>query len=222
MEKPREQDEHDEIANQNMIAGPGTGSSIRQFVYNKDFVIIVGDNGSGKTTLVRNVVTGVPKQQVYILNASGQRWDFPKRNITHPLLYTKEWFNSYIVKFLATHSNCTLVLDDADNFDIKKNQYLRSLIINARHVSVGVVLSIRQVQDLDKLIYKQAKCYIARQAVRWDMQYVAKFMPEELAYELKDLPPYTFLNYYQKTSEARLFKVDASYARRWDSYTTRT
>lgn len=195
--------------------------SLRDFVYNKDFVIVVGDNGSGKTTVVRYLVEGVPKDKVYVLNASGQKWDFAKKNVQNPLMYSNEFFNKYCVNFLAKHSNCTLILDDADNFNIKHNDYLKSLVINARHASIGVILSVRQVQDIDKIIYKQAKSYISYQSVDYDTVYLSKMMPRTIAEYTKTLNEYEFLNFcYEGVKPVyRKFKVPEQFASKWHNYT---
>ena len=190
--------------------------TLRNFLYNKSFAVVIGDNDSGKTTLVRYLVNGVPKNKVFILNSSGQKWDYPKKNIFRPKMYSTEWFNQFIVWFAGCHSNCTLILDDADSFKVKDNAYLNTVIQLARHSNIGIILSLRMMQDVDRVLYKQAKLYVGTQYVSYDVIYLSRTIGQ-VAEKVATLPKFVFFNWYRH--ESRLFKVPTDFAMRWKAFT---
>ncbi|MGI0060156.1 MAG: ATP-binding protein [Nitrosotalea sp.] len=167
------------------------------FKYNQDFLSVVGDNDSGKTTLIqRFILANVPPEKVFVLNSSNEEsWYkyFPKQNITSPFMFTTSWFEQYILKTVAEHSGSVLVWDDVDNYNVKKSEILKSVVINARHLGLGIVIATRSLQELPILMYRQSKyAFFATQRSMYDRNYIATMIGLENARKLANLDKHVF------------------------------
>jgi GTPase SAR1 family protein len=165
--------------------------------YDKDFVCVVGDNGSGKTTLIQKfLLSKVPRSKIYVLNSSRQknwyRW-LPQDHITTPIMFTKKWFEVFLLEFASKHQGCVLVLDDMDNYKSKESDVLESVVINARHLGIGLIMSVRRLPSIPIEIYQMARyTFIARQLVNYNIYYIANLIPEQYVWQLKALPKFAF------------------------------
>lgn len=184
---------------------------IYNFDYQKDFIICVGDNGSGKTSLTQKFwLRNVPKDKVFVLNSSRETtWAqyCEQANIIKPYMFTKKWFEEFLVRFVTEHSNCLLVLDDIDNYNVKESNVLKSVVINARHMNIGIIATSRNMQALPIIFYRQAKysCF-GRQVSKYDRIYIGYYM-DELASQLEYLQEYSFLIYDGKSRQYNIVKL---------------
>lgn len=167
------------------------------FKWNRDFIIVVGDNGSGKTTLMQRLfVERTPMEKRFVLNSSRQsNWNdyvLEKHNYK-PMEFTRKWFDKWLAAFVATHNNCLLVIDDYDNFNAKDSEVLKSVIINARHMNIGIILATRNLQSIPMILYQQAKySFFGNQLVQYNRIYAGYFMGS-YATQLNGIPKYSFL-----------------------------
>lgn len=163
----------------------------------KDFIIIVGDNGSGKTTFCKMLISKCDNSNTIVLNSSRESvWDNlinPKNNIK-PELFTKKFFEKALLKIAAlTNDKALVILDDIDNYGIKKSEVLKSVVINARHLNLGLILMSRSLQDIPITLYKQAKyVFLGTQSTDYSIYYIATLIGMENAKKLKAIPKFTF------------------------------
>lgn len=179
----------------------------------KDFIVIVGDNDSGKTTMMQKfILANMKKDKIIILNSSRQKdWadyiPIPK-NIIKPAMFTKKWFEMFLLDMVSSKKDHLLVLDDVDNYGVKKSEVFKSVVINARHLNMGMVVAVRSLQELPILFYKQARyIFISRQLVFYDRQYIAFTIGRKNADKLENLEKYAFGVFDRKTNEFEIIKL---------------
>ena len=165
----------------------------------KDIVNVVGNNGSGKTTLVETLfVKNTPLDNIYVLNSSGEdswkRCGIPKENIVVPEMFSREYFESVLLMFAGKETKGSLlILDDVDNYGPKGSMIFKSVVINARHLNLGVIVTTRDLQSLPINFYQQAHyTFFARQPSDYSLRYIATLIPPEHTYNLKNLDKYVF------------------------------
>ncbi len=183
-----------------------------KIISNRDFICVIGDNGSGKTTLVEKLILSkVPRDKVYVLNSSLEdSWNkyVAPKNITKPIIYTQQYFEKFLLDFTANHIDCTLVLDDIDNYEIKKSWVLKSIVTNARHLNIGIILTSRNLQDIPKVLYRQSKyIFVSRQVSMYDRQYIATIIGLEKSYTLANLGEHVFGMYDGVTKNMEYIKL---------------
>jgi energy-coupling factor transporter ATP-binding protein EcfA2 len=183
--------------------------------YNKDWTCVCGANGSGKTTLMRYLLKSVPKDKLYVLSGGFEDdWALSanKKNIIKPQSYDTDWFNRWLLEFAQETSNCTLVLDDADNFQLKDNVYLQTIYINSRRTNLGGFLSVRRLSSIPIAIYNGSKyCIFARQNSDRNIWYIAEMCGMDIAKKLKTLKQYDFLVYKPSTGEYWIIRAPETF-----------
>lgn len=183
--------------------------------YNKDFLIFVGTNESGKTTLSKYFVDAMPPKDVYIINSGGaKQWyntRVPKNHIIQPPMYTEDVLNSILLKWVSNPKipNAHIVIDDADNFNLKSSDIMRSIFINARRLNVGESLLVRRLSWIPIEIYDKAKyVFFARQNVNYSIYYISELMDRSIAEKLRTLDMHVFLVYEPSTGNWGKIKLD--------------
>ncbi len=182
----------------------------------KDYIMVSGINGSGKTLLIANFwLNKVDKKNVYVLNSSREntwsRIGIPEENIIKPIRFDKKWFDLFLLEFVSSHTNCLLVLDDCDNFSFRESEILKSVIINARHMGIGIILSTRSLQSIPRVLYNQAKyCCFSVQRVKYDIIYLG-YTIGEVAYLLNNLGKYEFMIYDMNNKQYSVVKLALNY-----------
>jgi len=189
------------------------GDSIKiNIIYNKDFISVCGDNGSGKTTLVEKLIlSNIPPEKIFVLNSSneGSWYQYvPKNNVITPIMFTKEFFERFLLEFVSRHSDCMLVLDDIDNYNIKRSEVLKSVVINARHLNIGIVITTRSLQDLPIILYRQSKyAFLSRQISQYDRIYISTMVGLENSRKLGNLDKYVFGVYSRDFTDMQFIKL---------------
>jgi hypothetical protein len=180
----------------------------------KDFVTVVGGNGSGKTVLIQRYLLANVKDKntIYIINSSNESSWYnyaPEKNILKPLIYDLKWLETNLLRIISTApGRVLLVVDDIDNWDIKASTILKSVVVNARHANVGLIVSTRQLSFIPKVLYAQSKyIFVANQQSDWDCYYLATIIGYARAETLKQLGDYEFARWGQKEKKLDYIKV---------------
>ncbi len=185
--------------------------------YNKDFLIFVGTNESGKTTLSKYFVDKMPPKDVYVINSGGaKQWyntHIPRDHIIEPPMYTEDVLNEILLKWVSNPKiqNAHVVIDDADNFNLKTSDIMRSIFINARRLNVGESLLVRRLSWVPIEIYDKAKyVFFARQNVNYSIYYISQLMDRSIAEKLRTLEPFVFLVYEPSNGNWGKIKLNLS------------
>jgi GTPase SAR1 family protein len=167
-------------------------------IWNHDYVVCVGSNGSGKTTLIqRYVLPNVPHDKIHVLNSSREStWAtfLPKEQITKPIMFDVKTLEEFLLKFVSENPNSFLVLDDIDNYEPRNSIVFKSVIVNARHLNIGMCITSRFLQEIPRNVYSQARLiFVGRVESDFDVRYLATIIPPRAAYLTKNLEKYQFM-----------------------------
>jgi GTPase SAR1 family protein len=167
-------------------------------IYNKDYVVVIGTNGSGKTTLVqRYVLPNIPHDKIHVLNSSREStWStfLPKEQISKPVFFDVKTLENFLLGYVSENPNSHLVLDDVDNYDPRNSIVFKSVIINARHMNIGMTITSRFLQEIPRNVYSQARLiFVGRVESDFDVRYLATIIPPRAAYLTKNLEKYQFM-----------------------------
>ena len=178
----------------------------------KDFVCICGSNGSGKTVMVENLfVKRVEKQNIFVINSGYESsWEsfVPKNHILVPLVHELDWLEQSILKIASLPGPKLLIIDDVDNFQIKKSQKFMSVVINARRAGMGIILITRMLSSIPIYLYQQSKySFFARQNSDYSIYYIARLIGIENSTKLKNLELYSFMIWDLQNSTADIVKL---------------
>ncbi len=180
----------------------------------KDIVVIIGDNDSGKTSIIQWLfLKRIDNKNTYVINSSHEAsWKtiVPEQNIFSPSIFNIKWLQKVLLLIASSNSKqITIVIDDIDNFNVKEDKIFKSLIINLRHLNVGLIISSRTMSDLPKNLYKQARYSLfGYQSSDYDMYYIATIIGYDTAKTLKLLPDYVFLKWDRKKRSADKVMLD--------------
>lgn len=116
----------------------------------------------------------------------------------------------FVSSMMLEEEGGTLVLDEADAFEMSKDSAFNYLIRYGRNFGVHVLTGCRRPAELNRNITAGANCiYIFQTQEPRDIEYFAKtLIGKEQAERLKNLPPHhgLFINYDTKT--IGMFKTD--------------
>jgi ABC-type lipopolysaccharide export system ATPase subunit len=174
--------------------------------WNKDYVVVIGSNGSGKTTLIqRLILPNIPKDRIFVLNSSREStWynHIPKENIYKPVMFDVRTLESFLLGYVSNNPNSHLVLDDVDNYDPKNSVVFKSVIINARHMNIGLTISSRFLQEIPRNVYSQSRLiFSGRVESDFDVRYLATIISPRAAYLTKTLNKYEFMMFDVKSRQ---------------------
>lgn len=167
-------------------------------IYNKDYVVVIGTNGSGKTTLIqRFILANMPKENIYVLNSSRESsWStfLPADHIFKPVFFDVKTLDNFLCTNVPDNVNTHFVLDDVDNYEPRNSVIFKSVIINARHMNIGLTISSRFLQDIPRNVYSQARLiFSGRVESDFDVRYLATIISPRAAYLTKSLEKYQFM-----------------------------
>lgn len=171
-----------------------------KFIYNYDSALIASANQSGKSTLIKNIISKIPKEDALILDTQNGFKEYPNR--LFPIHHNAEIFDAFIIK-ARTLNNKTIVLDDADLFNLKNSKQFIDLLIGANHQRLGVILSVRRVLGINKILLQNIHYLIFSSNIPLeDKEYLNKALGKKLDWETIDkLPQYHFIVYDTYTRE---------------------
>ena len=140
---------------------------MRPFSWNYDKVLLVGASGSGKTELA--IKQYLPKaERLLIIDTNAEistKTGLTKtRNLNEwnpdscPCYFPQKYTIAHLEKMIQkarSFTNITLFIDDLDTYS--GGQYysgneIISLMINARHQNIGIILTLKAPNNLDKRI----------------------------------------------------------------------
>lgn len=176
----------------------------------KDLITVIGDNGSGKTTLITKLFTTY--NNCFIINTSRQKiWSsfVNPENIINPVSFDLKWLEEVLLRISSkSKGKTTIILDDVDNFPIKGSAVFKSIVINARHLNIGIIVAARVLSDLPKIFYKQSRyIIIGSQSSDYDMYYLATVIGYGNARLLKELKEYEFAVWDSKQKKLSFLKL---------------
>lgn len=182
--------------------------------YNKTFSILVADNGFGKTQLLQTIICyGVAKEKIFVLNTSRQSdWNsiLPAKNIFLPVMFSTKYIEQFMLEFMMTHSDCLLIIDDIDAYQIKKSEILYKIIREARHSNVGLVAATALMQRLPSVYYQQAEyLFVGPQSNEYNVRYLSTTnVPRKDADVYLSLEQYQFAVWVRSERKTYVIKVD--------------
>ncbi len=97
--------------------------------FSKGIVLLHGKAGTGKTTYIRYLINNLKKKVIYI-----------PPNMTNVLS------DPELIKFFITHSNCILVIEDAENVLMKRAVHSSQAIANILNLSDGLLSDCTNIQ----------------------------------------------------------------------------
>lgn len=157
------------------------------------------------------ILSNVPPERIFVLNSSNEGTWYqyvPRQNVINPVMFTRDFFERFILEFVSRHSDCLLVLDDIDNFNVKRSEVLKSVVINARHMNLGIVITTRSLQDIPIVLYRQSRyCFFSRQISMYDRNYIATMIGLENARKLGNLEKYVFGIYSKEFNDMHFIKI---------------
>ena len=140
---------------------------MRPYSWNYDKVLLVGSSGSGKTELaIKQYLPHAERLLIIDTNAeiSSKTGLAKTRNLSEwspekcPCYFPQKYTIAHLEKMIQkarSFTNITLFIDDLDTFS--GGQYysgseIISLMINARHQNIGIILTLKAPNNLDKRI----------------------------------------------------------------------
>lgn len=189
-----------------------------------DRICIAGLTGTGKTYLMRYFAS-LCEPQVLIIDPLSQYEMFgdecryiPKRETPNEL--------EEIAKQLMARSDCTLIIEEAEQYMPQERAMLPNLsmvVRMGRNWGIGIYATTRRIQDINKRFFDLAQhCFFFRVGLK-SREYVANMIGAEYVfpypspkynktgYCLTTLPPYHFLhfNLEDETAEIGVLKLGA-------------
>ena len=133
-----------------------------------------------------------------------------------PASYELEYFDKFLLYILKKDKikKLHLVIDDADNYDLRKSAIFKSMYINSRRLAIGGMLSVRVLTSVPLTIYNASRyLFISVQRNNYIIQYIRGTIGDD-AFKLRDLNKYEFMAYdmYNKTYE--IIKLSSDIARK--------
>ena len=139
----------------------------RLYAWNYDKILLVGASGSGKTELaIKQYLPKADRLLIIDTNAeiSTKTGLAKTRNLsewnpdTCPCYFPQKYTIAHLEKMIQkarSYTNITLFIDDLDTYS--GGQYysgneIISLMINARHQNIGIILTLKAPNNLDKRI----------------------------------------------------------------------
>jgi len=188
-----------------------------QFNPYSDWLLFVGNNGSGKTTLMKYLLQSVDKNHVYVLNCGGSKaWDSFKEQSKVPASYELEYLDKFLLQIIKNDKikKLHLVIDDADNYDLRKSAIFKSMYINSRRLAIGGMLSVRVLTSVPLTIYNASRyLFISVQRNNYIIQYIRGTIGDD-AFELRNLNQYEFMAYDMYSKSYEIIKLDKNIAKK--------
>jgi len=180
-----------------------------------DWLLFVGNNGSGKTTLMKYLLQRVDKNYIYVLNCGGSKaWDIYKEQSKVPASYELEYLDKFLLQILKNDKikKLHLVIDDADNYELRKSSIFRSMYINSRRLAIGGMLAVRNLTSVPLTIYNASRyLFISVQKNNYIIQYIRGTIGDD-AYKLRELAQYEFMVYDMYNKSYEIIKLNKNIA----------
>jgi len=182
-----------------------------------DRIAVTGLPGTGKTYLMRYFCS-LCEPQLLIIDPLSQYEMFPDECRYIPRRETPNELEE-ICKQLMGRSNCTLVIEEAEQYLSQQRTmlpYTSMLIRMGRNWGIGVYATTRRIQDINKRFFDLAQhCFFFRCGLK-SRDYIADMIGYEYVYPypsrkynltgycITTLPPYHFLHFNLETEEAEV------------------
>jgi hypothetical protein len=141
-------------------------------------------------------------------------------HIYKPTLFNLKWLEQTLLKIVTkeppvtadgrkgTDTRKLIIVDDADNFNLKVSDVLRSIVVNARHLNCGLILTARELSSIPKILYSQASySFFARQDSDYNIYYIATIIGYENGAILKNLDRFVFAQWSRRDRTLELVKL---------------
>jgi len=188
-----------------------------QFNPYADWLLFVGNNGSGKTTLMKYLLQSVDRDYIFVLNCGGSKaWDIYKEQSKVPASYELEYLDKFLLQILKNDKikKLHLVIDDADNYELRKSAIFRSMYINSRRLAIGGMLAVRNLTSVPLTIYNASRyLFISVQKNNYIIQYIRGTIGDD-AYKLRDLKQYEFMAYDMYNKNYEIIKLSKDIAKK--------
>lgn len=189
-----------------------------------DRICVAGLPGTGKTYLMRYFCT-LLEPDLIIVDPLSQYDMFPDECRYVPRRETPNELEE-ICKQLMARANCTLVIEEAEQYLSQQRAMLPAtsqLIRMGRNWGIGIYATTRRIQDINKRFFDLAQhCFFFRCGLK-SRDYIADMLGAEFVYPypspkynstgycVTTLPPYHFLhfNLEDETAEIGVLKLGA-------------
>jgi len=133
-----------------------------------------------------------------------------------PASYELEYLDKFLLQIIKNDKikKLHLVIDDADNYDLRKSAIFKSMYINSRRLAIGGMLSVRVLTSVPLTIYNASRyLFISVQRNNYIIQYIRGTIGDD-AFELKNLDKYEFMAYDMYNKSYEIIKLDKNIAKK--------
>lgn len=182
-----------------------------------DVVVISGKRRSGKSVFLKHLIKGVRRRIIWDYNHEHTSKGFVVhyahmikeewlRGITHivfqPFDKSEDSFK-FFLKNVYVFNNFVLIIEEVERYAYSHHipLPLRKFIDTGRHKGIGVYVTIRRPARTHKDILSNADhIFMFHQHLHTDIDYLKEWVGEK-AETIKDLAPYNFLHFDDRTGK---------------------
>ncbi len=146
------------------------------FHWNKDTAVLMGIKQSGKSTTIKELIKGVKKENIIILDSNREYKEFPNRWI--PKEYTRDELDKFI-RHCRKFKNKLIIVEDIDlYFDSSHaTTEFRNLMINGSHQDLGFIATLKRPLGNPRILMTEAiHLFMGRFSLKNEREYLEDFL----------------------------------------------
>ena len=147
-----------------------------KFHWNKDTVVLMAKKQWGKTTTIKELINGVPKDKIIILDSNREYKNFPNRWV--PKEYTPEELDKFI-RYCRQFKNRLLIIEDIDLFFTSANptKEFKNFSINGSHQDLGLITTLKRPLGNPRLLMTESvHLFIGNFNLKNERTYIEDFL----------------------------------------------
>lgn len=161
-----------------------------KFYWNKDTVVLIAKRQWGKTTTINELIAGISKEKIIVLDSNREYKTFPNRWI--PKEYTPEELDKFI-RYCRQFKNRFLIIEDVDLYFRSANptDEFRNFLINGSHQDLGLIVTLKKPLGIPRLLMTEAiHLFLGNFNLKNEKNYIEDFLNSEG--EIEKLKRYEF------------------------------
>jgi len=157
-----------------------------------DMITVTGAKGSGKSYLERQLLKGY--QHIFVFDTLDEFPEYPRYipKTNDPMELDE------VCRIVNKHGNIMMLVSEAEMFlpvvPIQLPPNVMEIATRGRHRNVSMILDTRRIANLNKTAFSLSEfAFIFRTWSPNDIDYLAKFLPDDNALKLNTLKDYYFM-----------------------------
>lgn len=178
---------------------------IIKFHWNKDIALLIAKRQWGKTTTIRELIEGVLRENIIILDSNREYKNFPNRWV--PKEYTPDELDKFL-RYCRQFKNKLLIIEDIDLFFTSANptKEFKNFLINGSHQDLGLIATLKRPLGNPRLLMTEAiHLFLGRFILKNERTYLEDFLNSEG--EVEKVERHTFWYRNNDTDEEFLWKT---------------